>query len=62
MKGSRAGDVDPGILLQLLRTGTTIEALEEILNRRSGLVALAGTADFRAHFGRRLGRESQGPV
>jgi len=45
--GSRAGDVDPGILLQLLRTGTTVQELEEILNRRSGLVALAGTSDFR---------------
>ena len=41
--GSRSGDIDPGLLLYLLRTvGITIDALEDILNHRSGLAGLSG--------------------
>lgn len=47
--GHRAGDLDPGLLLYLLRNaGIDAAELDEILNRRSGLVALAGTGDMRA--------------
>ncbi|WP_323844323.1 acetate kinase [Microbulbifer magnicolonia] len=46
--GRRAGDLDPGLLLYLLRNGGINAAkLDEILNRCSGLVALAGTDDMR---------------
>ena len=46
--GSRAGDLDPGILIYLLQhEQLTVEELDEVLNRRSGLVALAGTTDMR---------------
>ena len=40
--GARSGDVDPGSLLKLLRQGVDVDALEEILNRESGLAGLSG--------------------
>jgi len=41
--GSRSGDVDAGVLLNLLRTGDfDVESLNEMLNRRSGLAGLSG--------------------
>jgi acetate kinase len=46
--GTRAGDVDPGVLLHLLRhTGLDTNALDELLNHRSGLRGLTGTSDLR---------------
>ena len=46
--GTRSGDVDPGVLLYLLRTGgLDVDQLDELLNRRSGLQGLAGVSDFR---------------
>ena len=45
---SRSGDVDPGLLVWLLRNaGVDAGALDEALQHRSGLVGLAGTADMR---------------
>jgi acetate kinase len=50
MMGSRAGSVDPGILLYAMdRMGLSPEKLGEILQRRSGLEGLSGiSSDFRA--------------
>jgi acetate kinase len=45
--GTRPGDVDPGVLLHLLRRGHDVDALEELLHHRSGLQGLAGQHDFR---------------
>ena len=45
--GTRAGDLDPGILTHLLREGYSLRDLERLLNHESGLKALAGTADMR---------------
>lgn len=46
--GSRAGDVDPGLLLHLLRHGRyDVESLDDLLHHRSGLRGLCGTSDFR---------------
>ena len=45
--GTRAGDVDPGVLLHLLRRGYDADALEDLLQHRSGLQGLAGRHDFR---------------
>ena len=45
--GTRAGDLDPGILTHLLRQGWSLSDLERMLNRESGLMALAGTGDMR---------------
>jgi acetate kinase len=46
--GTRAGDLDPGVLLHLLRhDGLGVDALEDLLHHRSGLEGLAGCHDFR---------------
>jgi acetate kinase len=48
--GSRAGSVDPGILLHAMeRMGLSAEELDEVLQRRSGLLGVSGvSSDFRA--------------
>jgi len=45
--GSRSGSVDPGILVHLLRHGLGADAVADGLATRSGLRALAGSADVR---------------
>jgi acetate kinase len=45
--GTRPGDLDPGVLLHLLRRGYDADRLEELLHHRSGLQGLAGRHDFR---------------
>lgn len=46
--GTRAGDVDPGVVLQLNRAADLdADALDDLLNKRSGLKGLAGTNDMR---------------
>jgi acetate kinase len=41
--GTRAGDVDPGLVLHLLRAfGKTVDEVEDLLNRQSGLRGLSG--------------------
>jgi acetate kinase len=46
--GTRAGSVDPGILLRLLRAGFGVEDLAEGLDHDSGLVGVSGrTSDMR---------------
>jgi acetate kinase len=49
MMGTRAGSIDPGILLALLRDRrATLAELEEVLDHRSGLLGLSGrSADVR---------------
>jgi len=44
--GTRAGTVDPGALLHLLRHGVSVDELDTALERESGLLALGGTADM----------------
>ncbi|WP_394250891.1 acetate/propionate family kinase [Arthrobacter pityocampae] len=46
--GTRSGDIDPSILLFLLREGYTEQDLDTLLNRNSGLKGLAGTNDMRS--------------
>jgi acetate kinase len=45
--GTRAGDVDPGVLLHLMQEGWSSERLGQVLHHEAGLKALAGTADMR---------------
>lgn len=41
--GTRSGDVDPSILLELLRDGKrSVDEVEELLNEKSGLLGLSG--------------------
>lgn len=44
MMGTRAGSVDPGILLHLLRTGLPLDELTDGLDHRSGLLAVSGSS------------------
>jgi acetate kinase len=50
--GTRAGDLDPGILTHLLHEGMSLRQLEHLLQHEAGLKALAGTADVRELQGR----------
>ncbi|WP_022882741.1 acetate/propionate family kinase [Gryllotalpicola ginsengisoli] len=46
--GTRSGDVDPSVLLHLARRGhLDFRELDDLLNRRSGLLGLSGHADSR---------------
>lgn len=43
MMGTRCGSIDPGILVYLIRhRGSTAEELDEIMNRKSGLLGVSG--------------------
>ncbi len=46
--GTRLGDVDPGLLVHWLQQGRDARALDDLVNRRSGLLGISGsTADVR---------------
>ncbi|KDF00422.1 acetate kinase [Mycolicibacterium aromaticivorans JS19b1 = JCM 16368] len=46
--GTRSGDIDPGVLIYLWRTaGMSVEEIETMLNRHSGMYGLGGEIDFR---------------
>jgi acetate kinase len=46
--GTRSGDIDPAALFHLFhRAGMSIDDLEDLLNKRSGLLGLAGVSDMR---------------
>lgn len=42
--GTRCGDVDAGILVELLRRGLSADELDDVLERRSGLRGLSGVS------------------
>jgi len=43
--GTRAGDLDPGLILHLLREGLGAGEIDELLNKRSGLLGLSGISN-----------------
>ncbi len=46
--GTRSGDLDPGLILYLMREkGLSCDDLEQLLERKSGLLGIAGSADMR---------------
>jgi acetate kinase len=46
--GTRSGDIDPGVISYLWRAaGMSVEDIESMLNRRSGMLGLGGEIDFR---------------
>ena len=45
--GTRSGDIDPSILVYLGRQGLDADALDDLLNRESGLLGLGGSNDMR---------------
>ncbi len=47
--GTRTGDIDPAVIFHLHRNaGMSIDEIDDLLNRRSGLKGLSGENDFRA--------------
>ena len=46
--GTRSGDIDPGIVFHLVREGgMSIDEIDNLLNRQSGVKGLSGVNDFR---------------
>lgn len=46
--GTRSGDIDPGVIFHLHRVGgLSIDEIDDLLNRRSGLLGLCGDNDMR---------------
>lgn len=41
MMGTRSGDVDPGIIIFLLRNGYSIDEVDNLLNKKSGVLGLS---------------------
>lgn len=40
--GTRSGQIDPGVVLHLMRQGQTVDQVEDLLYRRAGLLGLSG--------------------
>jgi acetate kinase len=59
MMGSRAGSIDPGVVLRMIRSGRSAESVEADLDRRSGLVGIAGTADVKELLERETGGDER---
>lgn len=47
MMQTRSGSIDPGVLVQLLRTGMSVDELDELLNHGSGMKGVTGEADMK---------------
>lgn len=46
--GTRTGDIDPGIIFHLHRqAGMSIDEIDNLLNKKSGILGLSGVSDFR---------------
>ena len=46
--GTRTGDIDPGIIFHLVRqAGMSIDDIDKLLNKQSGVKGIAGVNDFR---------------
>jgi acetate kinase len=46
--GTRPGDIDPGLVIYLIRQpGASVDSVEEMLNRHSGIKVLGGVNDMR---------------
>ncbi|MGN1325392.1 MAG: acetate/propionate family kinase [Candidatus Spyradenecus sp.] len=43
MMGTRSGDIDPAVVLYLLKNGYTVEQVDALMNKQGGVFALGGT-------------------
>jgi acetate kinase len=58
--GTRSGDLDPGVLLHLLRErGWSAEQLEQLLNHESGLLGMGGSAQMSELLARDAGGDAR---
>ncbi len=48
--GTRSGDIDPGIHAYLYRSGMSMEEIDNLLNKKSGLLGMTGSNDMRDVF------------
>ena len=49
MMGTRTGDIDPGVLIHLLKAGYSADQLGELVDHQAGLLGVSGqTSDMRA--------------
>jgi len=49
MMGTRSGDLDPGVLIHLLKAGYSADQLEKLLDHQAGLLGVSGqTSDMKA--------------
>ena len=48
--GTRSGDIDPGIHAYLYRSGMSMEEIDTLLNKKSGLLGMTGSNDMRDVF------------
>jgi acetate kinase len=51
--GTRSGDIDPAVVFHLHRAGMTMDEIDDLLNRHSGLLGLCGDSDMRRVLARR---------
>lgn len=59
MMSTRSGDLDPGVLLYLLRAGYTPDKLDTMINRESGLLGVSGSSsDMKTLLEKRSGDSS----
>jgi acetate kinase len=48
MMGTRSGDLDPGVLIHLLKAGYSVDRLEELVDHQAGLLGVSGqTTDMK---------------
>jgi len=45
LMGTRCGELDPGVLLHLMRGGMDVDRVDRLLNRESGLLGLSGVSN-----------------
>jgi acetate kinase len=45
MMGTRSGDLDPGLIIMLLRSGMDADRLDRMLNEESGLLGISGVSN-----------------
>ncbi|MCC5790986.1 MAG: acetate kinase [Legionellaceae bacterium] len=59
MMGTRCGDIDPAIPLYLLKQGYSPEAIDQLLNKQSGLIGISDDNDMRHLSGRAAAQDKQ---
>lgn len=47
MMGTRCGDMDPSVVVYLMRKGMNDNQIDELLNKKSGLQGIVGSSDVR---------------
>lgn len=45
LMGTRSGDIDPGVVLHLLRSGMSVDQVDDLLNRGAGLKGMSGVSN-----------------